>query len=43
MIVAAMDRLAAAVLLYPEQSVMPEVLDEAVARMIVRSLRYPVI
>ena len=42
-IVAAMDRLSAAVLLYPEQSVMPDVLHEAVARMIVRSLRYPVI
>ena len=38
-IIAAMDRLSAAVLLYPEQSVMPEVLHQAVARMIVRSLR----
>ncbi|WP_174275255.1 TetR/AcrR family transcriptional regulator [Sphingomonas bacterium] len=42
-IVAAMDRLSAAVLLYPEQSVMPGVLHEAVARMIVRSLRYPIV
>jgi AcrR family transcriptional regulator len=42
-LVAAMDRLAAAVILYPEQSVMPDVLHEALARMIVRSLRYPVI
>lgn len=38
-IMAAMDRLSAAVLLYPEQSVMPAVLHEATARMIVRSLR----
>ena len=38
-IIAAMDRLSAAVLLYPEQSVMPDVLHQAVARMIVRSLR----
>ena len=42
-IVAAMDRLSAAVLLYPEQSVMPGVLHKAVARMIVRALRHPVV
>lgn len=42
-IIAAMDRLSAAVTLHPEQSVMPSVLHEAVARMIVRSLRYPAV
>lgn len=42
-IVAALDRLSAAVLLYPEQSVMPDVLHRAVARVIVRSLRYPIV
>jgi AcrR family transcriptional regulator len=42
-IVAAMDRLSAAVMLYPEQSIMPDVLHQAVARMIVRSLRYPLV
>lgn len=38
-ILSAMDRLSAAVLLYPEQSVMPDVLHAALARIISRSLR----